>query len=309
MEGQCMMMSIKNQRGFFVSAIIALAFALIGLVIGVVVDSQMILFDGLYSLISFGLSAISLMAANFMQQADTKKYPFGAANLEAMVIIFKFVVILGVIVASIVFASNTIIQGGNQPVFSVGVLYAFVSIFVCWAMSIYLKRQASKTNNALLLAEAQQWIFDTITSLSVFLAFIVAMVLIKAEVLTHVVVYIDPVLVVLTGIYLMKTPIQSIIKQTKFLLEEAPNQKVMNQLSFIINDIEKKYQLQESFVRATMGNGKLWLEIDLVVSTFSKIYSIDDQDKIREEINQQIKKIPSQKWLTISFMKDRKWAI
>lgn len=304
-----MMMSIKNQRGFFVSAIIALAFALIGLVIGVVVDSQMILFDGLYSLISFGLSAISLMAANFMQQADTKKYPFGAANLEAMVIIFKFVVILGVIVASIVFASNTIIQGGNQPVFSVGVLYAFVSIFVCWAMSIYLKRQASKTNNALLLAEAQQWIFDTITSLSVFLAFIVAMVLIKAEVLTHVVVYIDPVLVVLTGIYLMKTPIQSIIKQTKFLLEEAPNQKVMNQLSFIINDIEKKYQLQESFVRATMGNGKLWLEIDLVVSTFSKIYSIDDQDKIREEINQQIKKIPSQKWLTISFMKDRKWAI
>jgi cation diffusion facilitator family transporter len=304
-----MVMAIKNQQGFFVSAIIALLFAVVGLVIGFIVDSQMILFDGLYSLISFGLSAISLMASNFMQQADSKKYPFGAANLEAMVIIFKFVVILVVIIVSIVFATNTILNGGNQPVFSVGVIYAFVSIFICWAMSIYLKRKAIKTQNALLLAEADQWIFDTITSFSVFLSFLVAIIFIRLDIFTSWVVWIDPALVVITGVYLLKTPIQSIIKQTKFLLEEAPNQKVMNQLSFIMKDIEVKYQLQETFVRATMGNGKLWLEIDLVVSTLSKVYCIEDQDRIREEINQKIERIPSQKWLTISFMKDRKWAM
>lgn len=304
-----MVASIKNQQGLFLSAIIALLFALVGLVVGFLVDSQMILFDGLYSLISFGLSAISLMASNFMQKADSQKYPFGAANLEAMVIIFKFVVILVVIIVSMVFATSTIFAGGNEPVFSVGVVYAFVSIFVCWMMSVYLKRKAIKKQNALLLAEADQWIFDTITSISVFVSFLVAIVFIRFDILTSWVVWIDPALVVITGIYLMKTPIQSIIKQTKFLLEEAPNQKVMSQLSFIINDIQEEYQLQETFLRATMGNGTLWLEIDLVVSALSKVYTIEDQDKIREKINSKIKRIPSKKWLTVSFMKDRKWAI
>lgn len=304
-----MVATIKNQQGLFVSALIALAYAVVGLVIGLLVDSQMILFDGMYSLISFGLSAISLMASNFIQKADTKKYPFGAANLEAMVIIFKFIVILAVIVVSIVFATKTIITGGNQPVFSVGVIYAFVSIFICWIMGVYLKRRAVRKQNALLLAEANQWIFDTITSVSVFLSFLAAIILIRLNILSGLVVWIDPALVVITGIYLMKTPIQSIIKQIRFLLEEAPNKKVMNQLSNIVKDIQDEYQLKETFVRATMGNGKLWLEIDLVVSALSKVYSIEDQDKIREIINNKIKRIPSQKWLTVSFMKDRKWAI
>jgi cation diffusion facilitator family transporter len=281
----------------------------VGPVIGFLVDSQMILFDGLYSLISFGLSAISLLASNFIQQADTKKYPFGAENLEAMVIIFKFVVILVVIIVSMVFATNTILAGGNQPVFSVGVVYAFVSVFVCWIMSVYLKKSAVKKQNALLLAEADQWGFDTITSLSVFVAFLVAVLLIRFEILSSWVMWIDPALVILTGIYLMKTPIQSIIKQINFLLEEAPNQKVMNQLAYIIKDIQEEYQLKETFVRASMGNGKLWLEIDLVVSALSKVHTIEDQDLIREEINKRIERIPSQKWMTVSFMKDRKWAV
>lgn len=304
-----MVASIKNQQGLFLSAIIALLFAVVGLVVGFLVDSQMILFDGLYSLISFGLSAISLMASNFMQKADAKKYPFGAENLEAIVIIFKFVVILVVIIVSMVFATNTIIAGGNQPVFSIGVVYAFVSIFVCWIMSVYLKKRAVKKQDALLLAEADQWIFDTITSISVFVSFLVAVIFVRLDILSSWVVWIDPALVIITGIYLMKTPVKSIIKQTKFLLEEAPNQKVMNQLSYIIKDIQDEYELKETFVRATMGNGMLWLEIDLVVSASSKVNTIDDQDSIREVINQRIKRIPSRKWMTVSFMKDRKWAV
>lgn len=304
-----MISSIKNQQGLFISAIIALLFAVVGLVVGLLVDSQIILFDGLYSFISFGLSLLSLMASNFIKHADHKKYPFGAANLGALVIIFKFSIILILIVSSIAVAVHTIVQGGNLPEFNVALVYAFTSIFVCWFMGVYLKRQAIKKQDALLLAEADQWIFDTISSVSVFVSFLVVVILLRLDMFVSWVVWVDPALVIITGLYLMKTPIQSIIKQTKVILEEAPNQKVMNQLSYIIKDIENKYELEETFLRASMGNGMLWLEIDLVVSSESKVRTIEDQDRIREEINQKIKRIPSKKWLTVSFMKNRKWAL
>lgn len=301
--------SSLTQSSLIFSAVFALVFALSGFIIGFIVDSQMILFDGMYSLISFALSLMSVFALRFKNKAKPKRYPFGASNIEAIVIIFKFSIILILVIASMVHAINTIIHGGNSPDFGVGVLYAFVSTIVCVAISMLLKKVAQNKQSALVLAEANQWVFDSVTSLTVFLSFLVAQAMIHFDFFSYFVGYIDPLLVALLGLYLMRTPIASIKKQIHYLLEAAPNEKVMKRLNSIVKDIEKKYRMKESFVRATAGNGSLFLEIDFVVSDSQDQFSISQQDLIREEIFNSIKQLSHDNWITVAFTSDRKWAI
>ncbi len=303
---------IKNnltQKSLIFSAVFALLFAFTGFVIGFLVDSQMILFDGMYSLISFALSIMSVFALRFKNKAKPKRYPFGASNIESIVIIFKFSIILMLVIVSMVHATNTIVQGGNAPDFGVGVFYALISTVICIAISILLKKVAHNKQSALVLAEANQWVFDSVTSLTVFVSFLVARAMIQFDVLTQFVGYIDPLLVVVLGLYLMKTPIVSIKKQIHYILEVAPNEIIMKHLNTIVKDIEKKYNMKESFVRATAGNGSLFLEIDFVVSNSQNQFTISQQDIVREEISNRIKQLPHDKWITVAFTNDRKWAV
>lgn len=303
---------LKNnltQKSLIFSAVFALAFALTGFVIGFIVDSQMILFDGMYSLISFALSLMSVFALRFKNGAKPKKYPFGASNIDSIVIIFKFSIILMLVIVSMVHATNTMIQGGNSPDFGVGVVYALLSTIICVAISILLKKVAQNKQSALVLAEANQWVFDSVTSLTVFISFLLAQFMIVTNTFTELVVYIDPLLVLVLGVYLMKTPIVSIKKQLHYLLEVAPNEKIMKHLNTIVKDIENKYNMKESFVRASAGNGSLFLEIDFVVNNSQNQFTISQQDIIRQEISNRIKQLPHDKWMTVAFTNDRKWAV
>ena len=53
----------------------------------------------------------------------------------------------------------------------------------------------------------------------------------------------------------------------------------------------------------------IWIEIDFVVDETSPVQSIKDQDMIRERIDHALKTIKSDKWITVSFVGDRKWAL
>ena len=72
---------------------------------------------------------------------------------------------------------------------------------------------------------------------------------------------------------------------------------------------ENKYNMKESFVRASAGNGSLFLEIDFVVNNSQNQFTISQQDIIRQEISNRIKQLPHDKWMTVAFTNDRKWAV
>lgn len=301
--------TIETNKNLLLSVIFALLFALSGIIIGILVQSEMILFDGLYSLISFSLSLLSIFALRFKTRASVKSYPFGVNNVDSLVIIAKFTVILMVVIASMSTSLMTMVQGGNHPNFGIGIAYALISTVICALVTYLLQRSYKKTSDPLMKAEASQWLFDSVTSLSVFISFVLAQLMLRQNMYVHLVPYIDPMLVIILGFYLSTTPLKQIAIQIKILLEKAPNEKVMKQLNAIVKQVEKKYGFQESFVRASQGNQSLVLEIDFVVSKTSCDLTVLQQDMIREHIAKSIRKLPYEPWVTISFTTDRKWAI
>jgi predicted Co/Zn/Cd cation transporter (cation efflux family) len=76
----------REQEMLRASTVIAGGMAAVGVTWGIVGNSQMILFDGAYSLIGVGLSGLTLRAAQLIESGPTRRYPYGRESLAPLVI-------------------------------------------------------------------------------------------------------------------------------------------------------------------------------------------------------------------------------
>ena len=300
----------KIERNLLVySVYAATGFAISGIMICFLEKSQVILFDGIYSLISVALSLLSLSAAKFMSKKDWKQFPFGKTEIEPLVIIFKYTIILILVIVSFTGALISLFRGGRNVQVDIAFIYSLIGMLGCYGVYSFIRKKSGDVKSGLLEAEANQWLMDTLVSAAVFVAFLIAVIFSRIPFLVPLVAYLDPAMVMIVSFYFIKLPMKEITYSIKEILSMSPDKEVRLKLQTIIKDIEDKYNLQESFLRVTKGRKILWLEIDFVVDSNSNIKTIDDQDRVREEILKQLNTFKCDKWLTVSFTKDRKWAI
>ncbi|UMZ74385.1 cation transporter [Natranaerofaba carboxydovora] len=92
-----------------ISLWVTAAFALLSFVLGVLFHSQVIVFDGLYSLIGVGMSYFSLYAVSFIGKEDWRSFPFGKDIIEPLVVTINYFVILLLVAGSIISAVFTVL--------------------------------------------------------------------------------------------------------------------------------------------------------------------------------------------------------
>ncbi|MDT8860789.1 cation transporter [Alkalihalobacillus sp. MEB130] len=288
-----------------ISVFVALFFAIFGVVWGSLVSSQIIFFDGLYSLVSVMLSLLSLLVAQFIKKNDRMRFPYGKEMLEPVVIIIKYGVIFLLCIITLITAIVSLLSGGQDTRVGPALIFAFVNTIGCVAVFILLNK--NKDKSGFIKAEANQWKMDSLISGAVLFGFISA-VLISYTPYEYLVPYVDPVMVLIVIGYFLKTPIVEMTKAFREVLEMSPDQSIEAKFKKVITPIEKKYQISESILRIAKVGNKLFIDIDFILGPQSKMVTIADQDKIREQIIQHTRDLVYKKWLTVSFTNDKKWA-
>ena len=139
-----------------ISVIAAIIFAVAGMVWGLILSSQIILFDGLYSLISVALSLLSLYSVSYMKKKDWRKYPFGKEMIQPLVIIVKYSVILILVIASLIAAIFSLFTGGREILLNSALVYTIFASFACYVVYFWLKRKEAKGSSGLVTAEKNQ---------------------------------------------------------------------------------------------------------------------------------------------------------
>ena len=296
-----------DQRILLISVIAAIIFAVAGIVWGLILSSQIILFDGLYSLISVALSLLSLYSVSYMKKKDWRKYPFGKEMIQPLVIIVKYSVILILVIASLIAAIFSLFTGGREILLNSALVYSIFASFACYVVYFWLKRKEAKGSSGLVTAEKNQWMMDTYISFGVLLGFALAKGMTQIDSLVKFVPYADPAMVTIVSIVFIKVPFLEIKDALNEILEKKPDHPLVEPIENKVKEIEKQYRIKESFVRLTKVGEQLWIEIDFVVTKDTMVKSIDDQDQVREEIARVVKDTPH--WLTVSFTGKRKWAI
>lgn len=297
--------SINEKKLLWISVIAALIFALVGIVWGIAISSQIILFDGAYSFISVLLSLTSLLVARYIQQSDAIRFPYGKEMLEPLVIIVKYSIILVLCIAAISAAIESLVSGGREVSIGHALVFAAISTLGCAAVYWMLNRH--KKNSGFIRAEANQWKMDTLLSAAVLFGFAAAWV-VSLTPYRYLMPYVDPLMVLLVVGYFLKTPIREIAKSFKEVLEMTPDRDIETEFKKAVQAIESRYQIPESIVRVAKVGNKLFIDVDFILGPQSKIVTTVDQDEVRAEITRNTSAVGYKKWLTVSFTHDAKWA-
>lgn len=290
------------------SVVGALFFALFGIAWGWAIDSDMIIFDGLYSFISVILSMLSLYINKYMAKRDFEKFPFGKHILEPIVISIKSLIIAIMCLYSLIEAVKTIANGGNNLEFGMALIYSVVSVVGCGFITFYMKAKEKALSSELIKAEYSQWFMDTALSTAVLVAFIVAIILSKTR-LNFLNPYIDPAMTVMVSLLCIRIPVKSFINSFKEVICVKANDEINDDIYVLVKEIEEEYNFEDSITRVSKVGRELRIEIDFVYNKDSKLKTLDQMDNVREEINDAIKHIDYKKWLNVSFTGNKKWAI
>lgn len=300
------MKSEKNT--LMLSASGALFFAVLGVVWGIVIDSSMIVFDGLYSLISLFLSILAIFITGYISKNDFEKFPFGKRVLEPITVAFNSIVLTVMCSITFINSAKEILTGGKAVDAELALGYSIISILGCLIVYRTLARNNKKICSDIIKAESNQWLMDTLVSVAVLVGFLICTILDKTY-LAYLSTYIDPLMVVITSAIFIRVPITTLIKSFKEILNRNADKDINDEIYTIVKDVEKEYNFEDSITRVSKIGKELRIEIDFVFNEQSKLNKLEEMDNVREYVYRSMSNIQLDKWLNVNFTGDKKWAI
>lgn len=300
---------MKREKNILkLSALGGLFFAVLGIVWGTMINSSMIMFDGLYALISLLLSMLSIGITSYIEKTDFDKFPFGKGMLEPIMVAFHSIVL--VIMCSLTFINGIkeFLSGGNSVDADLALGYSLISSIGCAAVYFIMYRMRKNVSSDIVKAENNQWLMDTFLSIGVLGGFVVSVVL-EMNSLSHLTRYVDPVMVVISSVVFIRVPVVTLINSFKEIVNSTADEEINDKIYTIVKDIEEEYNFEDSVTRVSKIGRELRIEIDFVFNDDSTLNELEEMDKVREEVYKNMRSLNFKKWLNINFTGDRKWAI
>lgn len=287
-------------RILFISTLGALIFSVTGIFLGIISNSDMVLLDGLYAVLSLLISALSLFTSITIKKPNHESFPFGKYIFQPLTIVFNSSILLLLCILSLVSSIYAIMQGGRNINANIGLFYGIFSFIGCGVICFLLSRNRKKSD--LIYAEMLQWLLDTFVSFGLVLGFILMFIL-KYTKFNWLIPYIDPFLVLIAGIILIVMPIRLLYKNGKEIISMSASEEVQYDIYNIVKKKNIEYNIRDEDIRISKMGQVIYIDLQNIVDKNSYIQTIEQADVYRNEIIEEINQnfINFDKWLNISF--------
>ncbi|MHA2714684.1 cation diffusion facilitator family transporter [Vibrio owensii] len=283
----CDRTSKNENRILTFSALLASGFAVGGMVLGLLVGSIVIVFDGVYSLVSLLLTLLSLAASYYISKPSKSIFPFGKAVLEPIVIAIKAAVILVVVAFSLFSAVTALMTGGREVDASIATIFGVVNVIGCGYAWWFMAKKSRRFSSGLIEAEKKQWQMDTLLSVAVTLGFITAW-LVSLTPYAHYAVYADPMMMVLMGFYFLKVPFDMLVGALRELLMMTPSKELCQSVGKDVLEIEKVTEHQLKLAGVTKVGQELRVNVDVHVD--DDTLELDTLEHTRKQLTKRLSK-------------------
>jgi predicted Co/Zn/Cd cation transporter (cation efflux family) len=289
----------QERRALSLSIIMGMALAIVGISIGIIGGSQIVLFDGFYTFLGIGLTWMAMRVSHLVEEGPTIRYPYGREALVPLIIGIEGVALLATCAYASFNAVLSIIGGGtkvpNDWSFSYAVIALVIPAFIWWR----LRRVARKSE--LVRAEATQWLAGAGLGLAILFAFLAARLMVVTSWALGAK-YVDPSLVI-GACCLFVIPPAGMVRTTFIeLIEGSPDGELQEAAQLALDHVAFQFALTDRHMRMTKIGRKFYVEIDFVVEPN---WTVAQSDQVRHVLFRMLKTIPHDLWLTVEFTADR----
>jgi predicted Co/Zn/Cd cation transporter (cation efflux family) len=293
----------REERLLRISVGGAVVFAVTALVWGVLVRSQLIVFDGLYSTISVALSAMSLVTYRLIARGPDERHPFGREVLSAVVVLVKGVAI-GVLCAyALATAVVDLLGGGREVAAGWAAAYAAAATAGCGLVVVLLRRGGGADTTSLIRAESSQWLLDTVLSAAILLGFLVALALERAG-RAELAAYVDPGMVAVVALWFLRLPAQLVREGWEGLVALRPDDPVAGDLQARVGAVAAAYGFTAHLCRVATFGDRVDVEVELLVGDTTPVRDVEGFDLVRRQLETALRDAPTDARLAVSFTAD-----
>ncbi|MGB0838130.1 MAG: cation diffusion facilitator family transporter [Flavobacteriaceae bacterium] len=282
----------KEYSALKYSIFAATIFAILGLIIGFISKSKIVLFDGVYSLMSLGLSLGASWIYKEVNAPLNDQFPLGKAHFEPLFVLVKNLVLVGICTVSIIDGISEFVHPSESPDTEMGLTYAVLSFIGC--LIVYRNLSRRNIESDIMKTEVNQWRGDTYLSAGVLLGFVLMWFISDAYKG-----YIDAGMVIISGVLFLSFPYRSIKEATKELLLISYDNPLNSPVNNYVENIAKTYKAQSKIRRVKIGR-TLLVEVNL--QTQQNTITVDQMDEIRLEVKRLYQGV-FEVWVNVNFTK------
>lgn len=276
-----------EQRVFVVSLVGTIAFAALGFVGYFLSGSGAILLDAIFTLIGMPIAIISIVVVRAARRAPTPDYPIGLVQARPMLEVFKSLFLLGLLVAVVADAVQSIIAGGRVVSGLFAVAYAAVAALGCLVVALIIALVGRGSDTSLVKLERAGWLQDAGISAGIGVAFAVV-TWVPFPWVQAAAPYLDQGLIILIALAFAPVYVRTLITSGRELLLGAPKERVRNAITRVVAECAGRfgYKGVESGVVSTAGT----LIVDVTLTVEDDTLSMKHASEVRREISEAVKR-------------------
>lgn len=298
-----------------ISITVVMAFAALGVVLGLLSGSSAIVFDGVYSLIDacmtiVGLLVVRLIAASnaggLRNQRLVERFTMGFWHLEPIVLGVDALLLTGAAVYALINALGSLLGGGREVQFGMALGYAGLTTVVSVSMWLFQRRANQRIRSGFVALDSKGWLMSCLISGALLIAFAGGL-LVQGTELNWITPYIDPAVLALVCLVIIPMPLGTIRQALADILLVTPADLKQHVDTVAAEIVESYGFLDYRAYVARVGRGRQ-IEIAFIIPPGEPARTVEEWDGLRDEIGDAIGGDTPDRWLTIVFTADPEWA-
>lgn len=221
----------------------------------------------------------------FLYKPVSENKPYGFSQIESLLVLLKYTVLLVVVINMIVSNIKILLNGGHTvDAFSV-LMYESTLCFFCILMLLFLRHLSRSYSSLMIQSELYLWKVDVVSTLGISVAFLFQLLLANTK-LKFIIPYIDSSVAIVVSLFLLKEPVVQIFKTLRELVLFSPEKKIMDEIRIVVKEDIKTYDYSLDFLDVTQTGRKTWIEV--YVKSKSDIIKVKDFKNIQEHITKDL---------------------
>ncbi len=282
--------------------------ALLSLAWGVVIESDVVILNGVFSLVSLIGSVLYLTAARLVARPADRRFQYGYAHVEPLVTGANGLLVLVICIYAFINGIEGLRAGGDAVAAAGVVWFGAVSGVICLAVGTYEGLMARRTGSQLLRNDAREWLIDAAFSLVTLAGF--ALVWLLEEPWRSLWArYADSALVALLALLFMPVPLGVLRQTMRELLHTADaDRELASRVEAVLRAVAAEHDVASHTTHVAKVGRASFIEANIVAGPGFALQTVAQQDALRERIWRELGLPRDRAWLSIIVTADPRWA-
>jgi cation diffusion facilitator family transporter len=297
-----------EQRTLALSLAAVAGVALLSLAWGAAIESDVVILNGVFSMVSLVGSALYLTAARLVNRPADRRFQYGYAHFEPMVSGANGLLVLVICIYAFINGVEGLRAGGDTVSPAGVVWFGALSGALCLAVGAYEWSVARRTGSQLLRNDAREWLIDAAFSLVTLAGFAVVWLL-EDPWRTWWARHADSALVALLALLFMPVPLSVMWQTLRELLHMADaDRELAERVAAVLREVAAEHDIASHTTHFAKVGRSSFIEVNIVAGPRFALQTVAEQDGLRARVWRALDLAPERAWLSINITADPRWA-